>query len=212
MGGAERARKVVEQIGEISRQRCRPRDQNIVMPIPPMKGKNGRSRSPKPPFRPVAGDSVADLAAGGEADPDMAGNGLGRGAKFQRQAGGRTSDTPRRAQEIWTIFKAIHDGHLGPAGRIRRRVSCGHAHGGAPAPCVHRPWPCANGIHDAACGRSCSADRGASWLIPGTLPGLFERARFLRGRGGRVNRPGALHYFIPKIRVSEADLPFSRFI
>lgn len=167
MGGTEGARKIVEQIGEISCHRRRPRDQNIVMPIAAMKGKNSRSGGPKPPFRPVAGHRVANLAAGGEADADMAGNSLRCRAKFQSQAGCRTADSPRGAQEIWTIFKAVHDGHLGPVKRVRRRVSCGHARGDAPAPCVRQPWPCANGIHDAACGRFCSADRGASWLNPG---------------------------------------------
>jgi hypothetical protein len=44
------------------------------------------------------------------------------------------------------------------------------------------------------------------------LPGLFERARFLRGGVGPVNRSVRLHYFIPNISVSGADLPFRCFI
>ena len=73
MGGVERARKIIEQIGKVSRQRCRPRDQNIVMPLPPQKGQKLRRSSPQTALGAVAGDGVADLAAGGEAHA----NGLG---------------------------------------------------------------------------------------------------------------------------------------
>ena len=114
MGGVERARKVIEQIGKISRQRCRPRDQNIVMPSTAMKGKHRRSGGPKPPFCPVAGHRIADLAAGGKSHADMTQNGLWRRAKFQGQAGRRTADAPRGAQEIGAVFRRSMTGIGGP--------------------------------------------------------------------------------------------------
>ena len=212
MGGGQRARKIVEQTGEVSRQRRRPRDQNIVMPLPAMKRKNSRGGGPKPSFRPVAGHCIADLAAGGETDPDMAANRRGRGAKFHGQACGRAPDTPRGAQEIWTIFKAVHDGHARPAARVRRRVFCGHAHGGAPAPCVRRPWPCANGSHGAACGQSCSADRDASWLNSRDFAGPLRKSAVSRGVGRTCQPIGAVMTLIPKIGVIGADFPFGIFI
>src|SRR5512146_1898035 len=110
MGRSERARKIVQQIGKTSGQCRRPRDQNIVMPAPSMKGKNSRSSGSKPSFRPVARHRVSHLAAGGEAYAQMALGGRRRRTEFQRQSGDGAANTPRGAQEIGTVFQAIHDG------------------------------------------------------------------------------------------------------
>ena len=139
MGGNQRARKIVQQIGEVPRQGRRPRDQNIVMPVAAMKGKNSRSGGPEPSFGSVSGDGIADLSASGKADADTVFHWLRGGAEFQGQAGGGTANSARGAEEIGAIFQAIHDGHWPPARLIRPKASCGRGRDGAPGPCGRQP-------------------------------------------------------------------------
>jgi len=212
MGGRESARKIVQQIRKCACERRRPCDQNIVMPVPAMKGKKGRSGCPQPPFCAIAGHRIADFAAGREADAQMAGNGHGCRAEFQCQAYRRAAYSACGAEKIRAVFEAVQNGHARPAGRLRPKASCGHARGGAPAPCVRRPWPCANGIHDGACGRVCSVDTGASWLNFRGFAGPLRKSGVSKGVGVACQPIRSADYFIPKIPVNRPDLPFPCFI
>jgi hypothetical protein len=63
--------KIVQKACVSAGQGGRPRDENIVMALPPIKGQQRRGCGPQPPLGPVSRNRVADLAAGGKPHPDF---------------------------------------------------------------------------------------------------------------------------------------------
>ncbi len=106
MGRLQRVGEVRKQPVKFPGQRGRPRDQNIVVALQPIKGKDcpgGRAQSP---LGAVAGHGVADFLAGGKSEPCGPGTGLRGGAGFQRQAAPDTADAAGSTQEISAFFQA----------------------------------------------------------------------------------------------------------
>src|SRR5476651_2585511 len=68
MRGCKRRRHIGQQGVESPRSGACPRDQNIVMPPPAQKGQKLRRGGAQAALGTVAGDGIADLAAGGETD------------------------------------------------------------------------------------------------------------------------------------------------
>ena len=102
MGGLERAGEVIEQAVEASRQRVPPGDQNIVIALTAIKGKDGRSRGTQPPLGPVSLHRISHLAACRHTDSRRARfcTFVGRGAHLERQRALAAPYAALRLQEI----------------------------------------------------------------------------------------------------------------
>ena len=109
MGGLERAGEVIEQAVETSRQRVPPGDQNIVIALTAIKGKDGRSRGAQPALGPVAFHGISHLAACRHTDSRRARfcTLVRGGAHLERQRTGAAPYAALRAQEIRTDPYAI---------------------------------------------------------------------------------------------------------
>jgi hypothetical protein len=74
------------------------------MALEPIKGKKRLRRSPQPPLGPVALDRAADLAGGGEPDPEI---GLAVGTDFEGDRAANLTDAFLGAQEIGPFLQPI---------------------------------------------------------------------------------------------------------
>lgn len=104
MGLGQGGLQVVQKARIVAGQRARAGNENIVMARQPIKGKKRLRRSPEPPFGPVALDRAADLAGGGEADPEI---GLAVGAEFEGDGSADLADAFLGAQEIGSFLQPI---------------------------------------------------------------------------------------------------------
>jgi len=103
--------QVFDQIRERPCKRAVAADQNIVSAPDPIKGEDRPGNLAKPPFCPVATDSIPDLLGDGEADADcVVFMNLGRaGLHLQDKPGRRPLAPPRQAQEIGSHSQARDD-------------------------------------------------------------------------------------------------------
>lgn len=85
MGCGEALRKVFRQLGEGASQGRGSGDKNIIGTLMALQRQNGGGGGPQASFGPVAGDRIADFAAGGETQAQAAvpGFGIGGVADFE---------------------------------------------------------------------------------------------------------------------------------
>ena len=114
MGGLERSGQVLEEAVETPRQRVPPGDENIVIALPAIKGKHGRSRGPQPPLGAIALHRVSDLAASRHTDSQTARlcAHFRRGTHLEGQRAFAAADAAGDAQEVGADPDAIQQKSL----------------------------------------------------------------------------------------------------
>jgi len=120
------------QADEITLNTAFPANQDMVVIGQPFAGQCGAQQFPEPALHPIADDRVADLLGYGDAKA-LAQSAVGPGQ--QHKTGARHAQAPVGGKKVSAAFNDRDYGRI--IRQLRRRASCGHAHGGHEESCGH---------------------------------------------------------------------------
>ena len=156
----QRFLEILYQRPERSAQRCRPRDDHIVVPVPSMLRHNLSDGHTQAPTRAVALDSATNTPAGGIADTKGIGIPI-LSTCLKDKSGSHVFPAPGSISQRFGSSGKSADSC---AHRVRLRGASGPFCAGWQESAGQPWWPCASESRGAACGQASLVDRYVSRL------------------------------------------------